>query len=219
MASPSGSALAPHLKSFVTPDSPTPSFDRAAFRHTLQHSPYNYDERIEAFRPSALIVAGRKRKGSTGPWIPAATLRAHLLCDRGPFPLEASTPLPTETVAASCFSRDMSPVRAVRLRGVRLNSLERKISDCILSRSNWGGCIPPAPRPAAGKFRTVAIKHLSEQHGLGVAFAGEVGHRLSDRWGDIAVSCYASPTMRRRLAEFRADSYTKHLPGASGKII
>ena len=124
--------------------------------------------KLEAYLPAHLTVAGNQRKGIHEPLDDCVHFDEQIRrALREGSPLASKTPIPAETLAAFRFMRDMPANRLVPFWGAQLNSLEQMVSNFSLAQSKWDSCIRPEIRPAAGKFRTVALKQLMKQRNLG----------------------------------------------------
>ena len=143
-------------------------FDRKLLTLPRQASSFNDDVYIEAYRPAILTNAGRQQKRIHELLDSCRSFDEHIRCAlKETFPFSISTPLPQDTSAAAYFARDMPADKLVLIWDAQLSSLEQRVANCSLAQQKWDETIHPDLRPAAGKFRTVAIKQLMRQHGMG----------------------------------------------------
>ena len=153
--------------SFVAKARISPLFDRTYPPLPKQPTRYNDDIRLAEYLPAEIHFAGRHRMEIREPLDYCSSFDEHIREALKWAPLANSTPLPGELFQAAFFSRDIPRERLMRFWEVQLNSLEQLISSCELAQKKWGARIHPEIRPDSGKFRTVSISQMMNQHGLG----------------------------------------------------
>ena len=124
--------ITPTLQDFATRDRISPAFGRIDFHRPRPRRRFNDDVSIEAYRPAALILAGKQRLLG-GCSSPDDRIRCAL---KDPFPLSAATPLPRELGGSSLISREMQHGRLVRIWGALISSMGSPAPKCSLAQQN-----------------------------------------------------------------------------------
>ena len=146
------------------------SFDRLSFSLPRERSSYNDDIHLEPFRKADFSIAGQQRKGIHEPLSSCNSFDRHVRAAMEErFPLSISTPLPRSLRDNAIFCRDTPPSHLLSVWKDQLARVEGLVSSCALAQSKWDACILPDILPAAGHLKTVAIKQLMRECGMGGA--------------------------------------------------
>ena len=128
----------------------------------------NDNVRIESCEASPFLFADKLRKDIHEAFDGRKDLGEHVSSAmKERFPLSQDTPLPAETKRAADFVRKCRPMDVANFWGEQLGRLSRLNAELPTHQAQWGGIIDPALKPAAGKIRTLTIRHHAAQCGLG----------------------------------------------------
>ena len=83
------------------------------------------------------------------------------------FPLSISTPLPSFLRDNAIFCRDTPADELLAVWEAQLSKVSDLVDSCSLAQSKWDACILPEILPAAGRLKTVAIRQLMGECGMG----------------------------------------------------
>lgn len=135
---------------------------------------FNDDVTLESYNPAELSYADKQRKGIHEAFDTCTDMQEHVRkAVSQPFPLASETPLPTETSKAAAFIGRHKTADLTAFWDDQLKALETLVRGNESAQARWDKAIAPSLGPAAGKIRTLALKNLARQLGLG-----------ADRWLD-----------------------------------
>ena len=125
---------------------------------------------IDSYEVAELSFADRQRKGIHSLLTDAPSFEAHIhAAMRQVFPLSADTPLPPPLKRAAELVKSTNPEALSQFWDKQLLRLEKLIADSAEAQREWDNGILLSLRPAAGKLKTIALKQLFSQAGIGGA--------------------------------------------------